>query len=193
MACFARTGTMRADSGTVSGVNSDGCNDGGQIVGESDSDTQKRAFVFINGQLIDLTQASINLRKAGFSALDVADGINNQGWIVGFGTTLDGRLAGFLAIPVGVTTDSPGGPDAPVFNSGDVAGFAWIGVGWFCPPNLWPPPWHHHPHPWPTPPPRPHPTPTPRWPTPPHRPTPLGPSKPRATPPRTLKRGENGQ
>jgi hypothetical protein len=61
----------------------------------------------------------------------------SQGWIVGFGTTLDGRINAFLAIPVGVTADSPGGPDAPVFDSGAIVGTAWFGVGWFCPPNLW--------------------------------------------------------
>jgi probable HAF family extracellular repeat protein len=186
---FVFSGGSIRDLGTLNGFDKASygraVNDGGQIVGESDSDTQKRAFVYNNGQLFDLTQAAINLRKAGFSALDVADGINNQGWIVGFGTTLDGRLAAFLAIPVGVTADPPGGPDAPIFSSGDVAGFAWTGVGWFCPPNLWPPPWHHHPHPWPTPPPRPHPTPTPRWPTPPRpggTPTPRPTPTPRTTP-----------
>jgi len=84
---------------------------------------------------------AINLRKAGFSALDVADGTNSQGWIVGFGTTFDGRINAFLAIPVGVTADPPGGADAPVFDSGAIIGTAWFGVGWFCPPNLWQPPW----------------------------------------------------
>src|SRR5580704_2551332 len=186
---FVFSGGSIRDLGTLPGFGKTSyaraINDGGQIVGESDNDTQKRAFVYINSQLIDLTQAAINLRKAGFSALDVADGINNEGWIVGFGTTLDGRLAAFLAIPVGVTADPPGGPDAPVFNSGDVAGFAWTGIGWFCPPHLWAPPWHHHPHPLPTPPARPHPTPTPRWPTPPRpggTPTPRPTPTPRTTP-----------
>jgi probable HAF family extracellular repeat protein len=166
-------------------------NDGGQIVGESDGDNQKRAFVYSDGQMTDLTQAAVNLRQAGFAALDSADGINNQGWIIGFGTTSDGRLAAFLAIPVGVTADPPGGPDAPVFDSGDVAEQVWVGGGWFYPPTLWPPHWHHHhPHPWPTPP-RPRPTPTPPWRTPPppgttpaprHTPTPS--PTPRSTPTR---------
>jgi len=190
---FVVSGGSMQDLGTLNGFAkasyARAINDGGQIVGESDSDDQKRAFVYTNGQMIDLTRAAINLRKAGFSALDVADGINNQGWIVGFGTTLDGRINAFLAIPVGVTNDPPGGPDAPVFTSGDVAGLVWVGVGWFCPPNLWPP-WHHHPHQWPTPPVRPHPTPTPRWPTPPRpggsptppRPTPTPKTTPKPTP-----------
>jgi probable HAF family extracellular repeat protein len=186
---FVFGGNSIQDLGTLNGFEkasyARALNDSGQIVGESDSDNQKRAFVYIDGKMLDLTQAAINLRKAGFSALDVADGINNQGWIVGFGTTLDGRIAGFLAIPVGVTADPPGGPDAPVFDSGDVTGVAWVGAGWFCPPNLWQPPWHHHPHPWPTPPRRPHPTPTPRWPTPPRpgtTPTPRPTPTPRSTP-----------
>jgi len=157
-------GTFRADSGssyirdlgTLNGFEkasfARAVNASGQIVGESDSDSQKRAFVYTSGKMFDLTELAINLRKAGFPALDVADGINSQGWIVGFGTTLDWRINAFLAIPVGVTADPPGGPDAPVFDSGAIIGTAWFGVGWFCPPNLWQPPWHHHPHLWPTPP-----------------------------------------
>ena len=156
-----------------------GVNNTGQIVGESDSDNQKRAFVYSNGQMSDLTQAAVNMRQAGFSALDVANGINNQGWIAGFGTTLDGRLAAYLAIPVGVTSDPQGGPDAPVFTSGDVSSVAWTG-GWFAPLGLWSLPlaggalywtgqhWHH----WPKPPWHKAPEKPPKWPTPRPKPTP---------------------
>jgi probable HAF family extracellular repeat protein len=127
-------------------------NNQGQIVGDSESETQKRAFVYTNGVLINLTRAAINMRAAGFSVLDVADGINNQGWIVGFGTTLDGRVGAFLAIPVGVTNDPPGGVNAPVADSGSVGGFlaeesiigGGIVGGWFCPPTLWRFGWHYH-------------------------------------------------
>jgi len=206
---FIYKGTSMQDLGTLSGFtktsDARAINNRGQIVGESDSDTQKRAFVYTDGRMFDLSQAAINMREAGFSALDVADGINNHGWIVGFGTTFDGRLGAFLAIPVGVTSDPPGGPDAPVFNSGDGGGFVWIGGGWFCPPTLWPPPWGHH-HRWPVPPRRPLPLPTPRrtpeptptprrtpippWhnpppgptPTPPYRPTPQPIPTPQPTP-----------
>jgi probable HAF family extracellular repeat protein len=179
-----------------------GVNNTGQVVGESDSDNQKRAFVYSNGQMSDLTQAAVNMRQAGFSALDVANGINNQGWIAGFGTTLDGRLAGFLAIPVGVTSDPPGGVDAPVFTSGDVNSAAWTG-GWFAPLGLWSLPlaggalywsgqhWHNWPKaPWHTPPQKPHWQPPSKghglWPTPRPRPNPKGTStqtpNPRGTP-----------
>jgi probable HAF family extracellular repeat protein len=181
---FVFNGNSIRDLGTLNGFDkasyARAVNDSGQIVGESDGDTQKRAFVYTNGKMFDLTQLAVNLRKAGFSALDVADGINSEGWIVGFGTTLDGRINAFLAIPVGVTADPPGGPDAPVFDSGAIVA-AWFGVGWFCPPNLWQPPWHHHPHPWPTPPGKPHPTPTPR-PTPRPTPTPVPTPTPRPSP-----------
>lgn len=131
-------------------------NNQGQIVGDSESDNQKRAFVYSNGVFINLTRAAINMRAAGFSALDVADGINNKGWIVGFGTTVDGRVGAFLAIPVGVTNDPPGGLNAPVADSGGVGGFvesagpevglvgAGIVGGWFCPPTLWRFRWHYH-------------------------------------------------
>ena len=191
------SGAMK-DLGTLPGFTNAsfarGVNNTGQIVGESDSDNQKRAFVYSNGQMSDLTQAAINMRQAGFSALDVANGINNQGWIAGFGTTLDGRLAAYLAIPVGVTSDPPGGPDAPVFTSGDVSSVAWTG-GWFAPLGLWSLPlaggalywtgqhWHHWPKPpWHKPPEKPpwHPGKPPKWPTPRPKPTPK--ETPKSTP-----------
>jgi probable HAF family extracellular repeat protein len=181
---FAVNGAQIQDLGTLPEFNkasyARGVNDSGQIVGESDSDNQKRAFVYTNGLMVDLTHAAINLRQAGFSALDVADGINNRGWIVGFGTTRDGHLHAFLAIPVGPSADPPGGYDAGTFDSGSIAIIGWS-EGCCCPPNLWPPPWHHH-HPWPPPPP-PHPTPTPR-PTPPpgNKPTPTPTPRPTPTP-----------
>ncbi|MGA7127769.1 MAG: hypothetical protein WBZ19_15775 [Chthoniobacterales bacterium] len=191
------SGAMK-DLGTLPGFTNAsfarGVNNTGQIVGESDSNNQKRAFVYNNGQMSDLTQAAINMRQAGFSALDVANGINNQGWIAGFGTTLDGRLAAYLAIPVGVTSDPPGGPDAPVFTSGDVSSVAWTG-GWFAPLGLWSLPlaggalywtgqhWHHWPKPpWHKPPEKPpwHPGKPPKWPTPRPKPTPK--ETPKGTP-----------
>lgn len=150
-----RAGSMQ-DLGTLPEFNqasfARAINNQGQIVGDSESENQKRAFVYTNGVLINLTRAAINMRAAGFSALDVADGINNQGWIVGFGTTLDGRVGAFLAIPVGVTGDPPGGVNAPVADSGSVGGFiaeesiigGGIGGGWFCPPTLWRFGWHYH-------------------------------------------------
>jgi probable HAF family extracellular repeat protein len=165
-----------------------GVNNAGQIVGESDSESQKRAFVYSDGRMTDLTLAAVNMRQAGFSALDVANSVNNQGWIAGFGTTLDGRLAGFLAIPVGVTSDPPGGPDAPTFTSGDLHSAVWTG-GWFAPVGLWSVPiaggalywsqyWHGWPRaPWHIPPQKPHwqpPCNPPKWPAPRPKPNPNG-------------------
>ena len=72
---FVFNGTSMQDLGALSGFAKTSAaraiNDRGQIVGESDSDTQKRAFVDTNGPMFDLTQAAINMRQAGFSALDM--------------------------------------------------------------------------------------------------------------------------
>ena len=76
-------------------------NDQGEVVGESDSADQKRAFVFSNGQMLELDKLATNLAGAGFTSLDVAYGINNRGWIVGYGTGTDGRTLAFLAVPEG--------------------------------------------------------------------------------------------
>src|SRR5258708_36326844 len=76
-------------------------NDQGEVVGESDSADQKRAFFFSDGQMLELDKLATNLAGAGFTSLDVAYGINNRGWIVGYGTGTDGRTLAFLAIPEG--------------------------------------------------------------------------------------------
>src|SRR3984893_2223794 len=66
-----------------------GINSSGDIVGESDSGDQKRAFLYTKGHLIELDKLAEKLSEAGFSSLDVAYGINDQGWIAGYGTTSD--------------------------------------------------------------------------------------------------------
>ena len=85
-------------------------NDQGEVVGESDSADQKRAFVFSNGQMLELDKLATNLADAGFTSLDVAYGINNRGWIVGYGTATDGRTLAFLAIPEGQKAAPQGQP-----------------------------------------------------------------------------------
>src|SRR5580704_893723 len=77
-----------------------GINNSGDIVGESESADQKRAFLYTKGQLIELDRLAENLSPAGFSSLDVAYGINDKGWIVGYGTTSDNLTAAFIAVPV---------------------------------------------------------------------------------------------
>jgi probable HAF family extracellular repeat protein len=72
----------------------------GQAVGECEAaDGTKHAFVFDNGRLLDLNTAAVNLVEAGFVSLNSAYGVNAQGWVVGYGTTSDGRVAAFLAVP----------------------------------------------------------------------------------------------
>jgi probable HAF family extracellular repeat protein len=74
-------------------------NDQGAVVGDSESADQKRAFVYSNGQMSELDKLATNLGDSGFSSLDVAYGINNRGWIAGYGTAPDGRTIAFLAVP----------------------------------------------------------------------------------------------
>src|SRR5580700_2595938 len=91
------------DLGTLPGFDNAsyarGINNAGDIVGESDSADQKRAFLYRDGQLVQLDKLAKNLSDAGFTSLDVAYGINDNGWIVGYGTTTDNLTNGFVAVP----------------------------------------------------------------------------------------------
>ena len=91
------------DLGTLPGFDNAsyarGINSSGDIVGESDSADQKRAFLYTKGQLIELDKVADNLSESGFNSLDVAYGINDHGWIVGYGTTSDNLTGAFVAIP----------------------------------------------------------------------------------------------
>ncbi|HZC36137.1 MAG TPA: DUF3466 family protein, partial [Chthoniobacterales bacterium] len=91
------------DLGTLPGFDNAsyarGINNSGDIVGESDSADQKRAFLYTKGHMVELDRLTKNLSGSGFASLDVAYGINDKGWIVGYGTTSDGLTAAFLAMP----------------------------------------------------------------------------------------------
>jgi probable HAF family extracellular repeat protein len=93
------------DLGTLPGFDNAsyarGINNSGDIVGESDSADQKRAFLFTKGQLVELDRVATNLSDSGFNSLDVAYSINDQGLIVGYGTTSDNLTAAFVAVPEG--------------------------------------------------------------------------------------------
>jgi probable HAF family extracellular repeat protein len=93
------------DLGTLPGFDNAsyarGINNSGDIVGESDNAEQKRAFLFAKGQLVELDKLAENLSEAGFNSLDVAYGINDKGWIVGYGTTSGNLTAAFVAVPDG--------------------------------------------------------------------------------------------
>src|SRR6201987_5931328 len=99
-----RKGSTR-DLGTLAGFDTASfarsINDQGEVVGDSESADQKRAFVYSNGQMSELDKLASNLANSGFASLDVAYGINNRGWIAGYGTTTDGRTIAFLAVPEG--------------------------------------------------------------------------------------------
>jgi probable HAF family extracellular repeat protein len=99
-----RKGSTR-DLGTLPGFDvasyARSINDQGEVVGDSESAHQKRAFVYSNGQMLELDKLAGKLGDTGFSSLDVAYGINNRGWIAGYGTATDGRTVSFLAVPEG--------------------------------------------------------------------------------------------
>jgi probable HAF family extracellular repeat protein len=91
------------DLGTLPGFDNAsyarGINNAGDIVGDSDSADQKRAFLYTKGQLVELDKLAEHLSEAGFTSLDVAYAISDQGWIVGYGTTTDNLTAAFVAAP----------------------------------------------------------------------------------------------
>jgi probable HAF family extracellular repeat protein len=91
-----------------------GINNSGDIVGESDSADQKRAFLYTKKQLIELDRLAENLAEAGFKSLDVAYGINDKGSIVGYGTTSDDLKAAFIAVPDTRHEGPAGGVPQPV-------------------------------------------------------------------------------
>ena len=105
------------DLGTLPGFDSAsyarGINNSGDIVGESDSAGQKRAFLYTKGQLVELDKLAGNLSEVGFNSLDVAYGINDKGWIVGYGSTSDNLTAAFVAVPEGRSKQGQAVPPQP--------------------------------------------------------------------------------
>ena len=95
--------TQVKDLGTLPGFENAsyarGINNSGDIVGESDSADQKRAFLYTDGQLVELDKLANNLSQSGFISLDVAYAINDNGWIIGYGTTTDSLTTAFVAVP----------------------------------------------------------------------------------------------
>lgn len=102
---FVMSRSRLKDLGTLPGYDNAsyarGINNSGDIVGESDSADQKRAFLYTRGRLVELDKLAVNLSEAGFNSLDVAYGINDRGWIVGYGTTSDNLTEAFVAAPAG--------------------------------------------------------------------------------------------
>jgi probable HAF family extracellular repeat protein len=90
-----------------------GINDSDDVVGDSESADQKRAFLYSKGQLVQLDKVAENLDETGFVSLDVAYAINNEGWIIGYGTTSDNLTAAFVAVPGPSTGPMQGQVNAP--------------------------------------------------------------------------------
>jgi probable HAF family extracellular repeat protein len=89
------------DLGSLGGDFSSGfaINDSGQVVGLStyDASGAYHAFLYSGGQMLDLN--NLIAPGSGFT-LEVARGISDNGYIVGFGTAADGNQHAFLLIPV---------------------------------------------------------------------------------------------
>lgn len=108
---FIGSASGLVDLGTLGGLNSfgRGINDAGEVVGSSDLGSGgQHPFLYSGGSLYDLNDLATNLGAAGFSSLNHASDINNQGWIVGSGSTIHGDGHAFLAILVPATVPETG-------------------------------------------------------------------------------------
>lgn len=77
-------------------------NDDGTAVGymQNGGIATRRAFVYLDGAMVDLNSLILaGAGSAGFSYLDTAYDINNQGQIVGFGKLSNGQYSAFLLTP----------------------------------------------------------------------------------------------
>ena len=85
------------DLGTLGGTsNADSINNRGQVVGYSFIATAQHAFLYADGQMHDLNDLTINLPPG--VILREANGINDNGWIVG--STSGAYQHAFLLIPM---------------------------------------------------------------------------------------------
>ena len=84
-------GTLGTDSAAY------GINELGQTVGLSYTGSRYHAFMTFEGALYDLNGLIPDLTASGFSYLDTANDINDNGWIVGTGVTAGGVTHAFLA------------------------------------------------------------------------------------------------
>ena len=103
---FLYTGGTMIDLGTLPGTSiseAHGINDGGQIVGYTETPSgyggfyAYHAFIDSDGTMTDLN--SLIAANSGWTLIN-AEGINNSGQIVGYGTNPSGQTDAFLLTPV---------------------------------------------------------------------------------------------
>ena len=122
---FLYTGGKMRDLGTLAGFetlsSARAINDDGLVVGFSEAvDKSRHAFVTEASQLTDLNTLAGNLTEAGFVSLDEAYGVNTRGWVVGYGTTVDGKGAAFVAVPKSLEPSTSSPSSVPKADSYDV-------------------------------------------------------------------------
>jgi hypothetical protein len=87
--------------GSTGGITSQvrGMNNGDVLVGQTYSGTTGKAVIFnLDGTLVNLSNLP-EVTAAGWSTLTAATGVNDQGWIVGWGTHNGLANSGFLLKP----------------------------------------------------------------------------------------------
>ena len=63
------------------------------------ADKSRHAFITEGSQLVDLNTLAGQFDRGRVCSLDEAYGVNARGWVVGDGTTVDGKGAAFVAVP----------------------------------------------------------------------------------------------
>ena len=93
-------GTLGGNTSTAAGIAGQGTNAAGMVVGSSTtSDNSEHAFLFANGQMLDLNNLC-DLSQSDFKVLTAARAINDSCVIIGDGLTSNGDKHAFMLTPV---------------------------------------------------------------------------------------------
>lgn len=100
-ALIGRKAASRIKFPTAIGSDAISINDSGQVVGNSDTGpaTRIRAFLWERGKIVDLTSLP-EVQAAGWTWLQEATAINNDGVIVGFGSNGSSAGRAFMLVPI---------------------------------------------------------------------------------------------
>jgi probable HAF family extracellular repeat protein len=105
---FANSAWTMTDLGALTGYSDSvatAINGAGEIVGTAGTGNSTAAFLYLNGQMIDLT--SLLPANSGFTQLLTATGINDQGVIIGQGLTTAGSKDAYIFTYSAFTVPEP--------------------------------------------------------------------------------------